>query len=213
MSIILIVEVIVDITLVGILTMLIIEVFIFEKSLQKRGMNFITNLGNIISKNQLKEILELLERENKDYKGQVSRIIIYRHKYQYLFFYLIRLFLAHIYKQEKLINKYRKVMKRDLQGALACGGYFDKFDLIEIYEFNMKRIRKNADIDILKVHLVNAIAHEFRHRIQYDNQVNVVNEEVDAEEFAIEFCNKNKQKIKEKLNLVHTITFENIYPL
>lgn len=213
MKITLLICIIADIVLFTILILLIIEVFIFQKSLQKKGINFIINLGNIISKNQLRKIINLLEEENEDYKEQVSRIIIYGHKWQYLFFYLIRVFLAHIYKQEELKNEYKKVTKRDSQGLISCGGYLDKFDVIEIYEFNMKKIQKNDDIDIYKVQLTNAIAHEFRHRIQYNKRISVIDEEADAEGFAIDFCNRNKEEIKRILNLTNIFTFKSIYPL
>lgn len=204
------IEIIADVALCIILMLLIIEVFVFQKALQKQGISFEINLGNIISKKQLIDILDLLESENKDYKVKGRRIIIYGYKSQYIFPYLVRLFLAHIFKQEELINKYKKVMTRDSQGALPCGGYIDKYDIIEIYEFNLKRIGRTENIDILKAQLVNSIAHEFRHRAQYINQIDVVDEEADAEEFAKYFCNKNKQKLKEILNLLHTITFKNI---
>ncbi|NLK96554.1 MAG: hypothetical protein GX272_00525 [Epulopiscium sp.] len=211
MNITLLICIISDIILLTILILLIIEVFVFEKALQKQGISFVINLGNVINKCQLKEIFNLLKEENEDYKEQVSRIIIYGYKWQYLFFYLIRVFLAHIYKQEELENEYKKVMKRDSHGLIPCGGYLDKFDIIEIYEFNMKKIQKSQDIDIYKVQLTNAIAHEFRHRIQHNKRISVIDEEADAEGFAIDFCNKNKHRIKEILNLASTVTFKKIY--
>lgn len=98
-------------------------------------------------------------------------------------------------------------MKRDSEGALSCGVYMDRFNIIEIYEFNLKKISQKEHIDILKVQLVNCIAHEFRHKIQYFHDIKVEDDELDAESFAVAFCNKNKQKMKEILNMASAVTF------
>lgn len=208
MNVELLVYVIADVVLYTILILLLTEVFVFQKALQKIGINFVINIGKVVTKNQLIEIFNLLESQNESYRGQGRRIIVYRYRWQFLPFYLIRLFLAYKNKQEELKNRYKKIMKKDSRGALVCAGYIDVFNIIEIYEFNFKKISKNEGIDILKVQLINAVAHEFRHRIQYINQISVAEEERDAEEFAIQFCNKNKQKLKEILNLKHEITFK-----
>lgn len=208
MNVELLVYVIADVVLYTILILLLTEVFVFQKALQKIGINFVINIGKVVTKNQLIEILNLLESENESYRGQERRIIVYRYRWQFLPFYLIRLFLAYKNKQEELKNRYKNIMEKDSRGALLCAGYIDVFNIIEIYEFNFKKVSNNEGIDIFKIQLINAVAHEFRHRIQYINQISVADEERDAEEFAIQFCNKNKQKLKEILNLTHAITFK-----
>lgn len=202
--------VIVVVIMYMLILLLLTEAFVFQKALQRQGIKYVINLGYYISKKQLREVLKLLEEEGKAYKGQGARITVYGHRWQCIPFYLIRLFMAHISKQEELKKRYRKIMSKDSRGPLLCAGYIDVFDIIEIYEFNFKKISQNEGIDIIKVQLVNAIAHELRHRIQYIHQMQVRDEEIDAEKFAIEFCNKNKEKIKEILNLSDAVTFKDI---
>lgn len=211
MNITLIVSIAVVAILNAILILMIVEVFVFEKAFREKGIDYLINLSSIISKNQLKEILRLLETDGPVNMALGRRITIYGYKWQYAFFYLMRVVVAHLHKQLELIKEYKKIMIKDTDETLSMGGYLDKYNIIEIYEFNLKRAFKKEDINILKVKLVTIIAHEFRHRLQEIYQLEAADEEADARMYAIEFYNNYKQELKEILNLSHIISIKNIF--
>ena len=188
-----------------------IELFVFEKLFQKKGSPFIFNFGTIIPNSELIKILTLLEKEGDYYHVQDRRITIYRYKWQFYFFYMIRLALARICKDHESIKKLKTVMHwQDKQTILAYS--IDSFNLIDIFEFNIKACNKRNKKN-LKVILLNTLFHEFRHRYQYYTLSVFKDYEEDADKFADYFFNKYSKEIKEILNLPRNVIFEKGIPI
>ena len=197
--------------LIHIVILFFIELFVFEKLFQKKGFRFLINLGTILTNSELIQILSLLDKEGDYYHVQDKRIIIYQYKWQFYFFYIIRLSLARIVKDQESIRKLKIVMHWENEQTILAYS-IDSFNLIDIFEFNIKACNKRNKKN-LKVILLHTLFHEFRHRYQYHSLSALKDYEEDANNFADIFFNKYSTEIKKILNLPRNITFQNGVPV
>lgn len=187
-----------------------IELFVFEKLFQKKGFQFVFNFGTLITNSELIKILSLLEKEGDYYHVQDRRITIYRYKWQFYFFYMIRLSLARISKDQESIKKLKTVMHWENEQTILAYS-IDSFNLIDIFEFNIKACNKRNKKN-LKAILLHTLFHEFRHRYQYYTLSVMKDYEDDANKFADIFFNKYNNEIKEILKLPHNVIFDRGVP-
>lgn len=197
--------------LVFIAVLFLVEIFMFEKLFQKKGFRFILNFSSLLSTSQLIKVLTLLEREDDFYHVQDRRITIYRTKWQFYFFYLIRLALARILRDRESVRKLKTVMHWENEKTILAYS-IDSFNLIDIFEFNIKACNKRNKKK-LKVILLHTLFHEFRHRYQYHSSISLKDDEKDANQFADDFFNKYSTEISKILNLSYNTIFEKGIPV
>jgi len=197
--------------LIFIAVLFLIEIFMFEKLFQKKGFRFILNFSDVLSSSELINILSLLEREGDFYHIQDRRITIYRTKWQFYFFYLIRLALARILRDYESVKKLKIVMHWENEKTILAYS-IDSFNLIDIFEFNIKACNKRNKKNH-KVILLHTLFHEFRHRYQYHTLSALKDYEEDANNFADIFFNKYSTEIREILKLPYNVTFEKGIPI
>lgn len=156
------------------------------------------NLGCILKKRKLNKILELLSAEDDKYYVKEKRINVYGYRWQFILFYVSRKILAHIsgLQQFKIFNE--DIIESNL--VLVMARYCHDNNLIEIFEFNIKNYCKENNISE-KEFLIKTILHEYRHKYQANTKLELDTEEkeIDADRFAEEFYNRNRQMIEEIL--------------
>lgn len=156
------------------------------------------NLGKILSRNQLKAVLQLLLNEDIRYGVEERRLNIFSYKWQFMPFYLFRQAIAHVLKNKELKEMLKSIFDEE---AYEIAYYCENNNFIEIYEFNLIRWCNEYNID-KKEYLIKVIFHEYRHKYQYNLNM-ILNEEEsekDAEDFAESFFIKNKLKIENILS-------------
>lgn len=160
----------------------------------KLGLSF----GKILSKNQLRAVLQLLLEEDIRYGVKERRINIFSSKWQFIPFYLYRQALAYILRWEDMKAVSEGVFNKD---SYEIAYYCLNNNIIEIYEFNLIRWCEKANED-KREYIIKAIFHEYRHKYQYNTNMILTDEESeeDAENFEENFFNKNKTKIQQILS-------------
>lgn len=187
------------------------EIFIIEKGFQKKGIKFLINFGTILKTKQTKEILSLILNPIKNEDYAFRRIIIYKYKWQFIPFYLLRILGCNLAKNYKVKNEFEKIMgKTEGKNTFAC--YNEAWDLVEVFEFNIKRLYNNYEHEAVKILMISILTHELRHREQFLNKLDIKQQymETDADEYAIKFCNDKKNEISEILDLEEVYTLKKI---
>lgn len=182
-----------------------IEIFVNIKLFQKNGINFLINYGSILKTKEIEQIVGLLQSTNRKNK----RIIIYRHRWQFMPFYLIRMMCYTISRNYTMRDKFKPIINKDVNKDVTYGCYYDFGNFIEIFEFNIKNLKTSYKYDEVKILMIQTLIHELRHREQRLSKLNIkegMEEELDADNYAIEFCNKNKEKISQILGIDETYT-------
>lgn len=156
------------------------------------------NVGNLLTNKQLREILNLLENESKQYGASERRINIYTYKRQFVLIFCVRIVLAYIAQNRTLISINRDIIKENEEALV--GWYCENNNFIEIYEFILRKCYGDNNI-ALKSNIVKIIFHEYRHKYQVNMKIMLSDEELemDAEQFEEEFYNRNKEQIEKIL--------------
>ena len=191
--------------------LLFVELFLFEKLFQKKGFPFILNFSTIVSNSELIQVLSLLEKESDYYRVQDRRITIYRSKWQFYFFYMIRLALARIVKDKESVKKLKTVIHWENQTTVLAYS-IDSFNLIDVFEFNIRACNKRNKKN-LKTIILHTLFHEFRHRYQHFSLTSHRDDEKDANQFADNFFNEHSAEICKILKLSHGVTFDKGMPV
>lgn len=182
-----------------------IEILVNLKLFQKEGINFLINYGSILKTKEIEQIVGLLEPRNRKNK----RIIIYKYRWQFMPFYLLRMICYTISKNYAMRDKFKPIINKDINKDVTYGCYYDFGNFIEIFEFNIKNLSTKYKYDEVEILMIQTLIHELRHREQRLSKLNIkegIEEELDADNYAIEFCNNNKEKISQILGMDETYT-------
>lgn len=170
------------------------ELLLFTFQHLKLGVNF----GRILHKKQIKKLLELLSAEDGEYGVKEKRINIYAYRWQFILVYLSRNILAYISGMQQFKKLSEDIIGNNLMFIMAR--YCHNNNLIEVFEFNLKDYCKENNI-LEREFMIKTILHEYRHKYQVNTTLELDKEEkeIDADRFAEEFYNRNKERIEEIL--------------
>jgi hypothetical protein len=170
------------------------ELFLFIFPHLKLGFNF----GCVLNKKQVKELTELLASEGDAYCVKERRVNIYAYRWQFMFFYLARNILAYIIGNSEFKKLSEGIVKNSFGFEIAR--YCPANNLIEIFEFNLRAWCNKNGIH-KKEYMIKVLLHEYRHKYQFNTDMKLNDEEAeeDADRFAEDFYNKNRNRVKEIL--------------
>jgi hypothetical protein len=151
----------------------------------------------------------LFKSETKEYGAFDLRINIYKSKWQYYLFYIVRMALSHLRKAQDTKKGYQSILYSQ-ESNIVFGYSCRNFYLIEVFQLNIERIYKEREI--IRAKTVHTIFHELRNRYQNNSELSLDDKELDSRISADNFFNYNHEIISRILNFKYKIKFQDGKP-